>query len=237
MTYEQEVIEFFEKSNIPLKKNVKFYFDNNLKEYHEIDIIIPGYLIEIKENFHFTYKSLRQIDKFYNLIPEDIKLCLICNNNDKVENCLKEEFPNIIVTNNPKDIKPCSINNIYYRHQNYLLNFKDDGYNNIFVNSNTANLYHILNGKQLDSNINVIESYPNYNDFYMIYKNKIPSSNYIYIISEDSIDKSRLFYHFYNKVNLSKVKFSKPMIHNDKYTNKCIHGIFFHKYPCKICME
>ena len=58
MNFEKKVITYFERKGVPLKNNVKFYFDKDIKKAHEIDIIIPGYLIEIKNNFHFSNKSM-----------------------------------------------------------------------------------------------------------------------------------------------------------------------------------
>ena len=239
MDYERRIISYFEHNNVPLKKNVKFFFDNNPKLKHEIDLVIPGYLIEIKKNFHFTNKSMRQIDKFYNLIPHGIKLCLICTNSNEVEQELMKEFPNIIVTNNPSHIKPITIHNNYYIHQNYLINLTYNN-KNIYINQFTYDHYQILSGKKLSDTITVIDSYPDYNDFYLITTNKLSSKKYQYIISKNNSNKDelmRLFYHFYVKKPITNTHYTKPLHHNSKYTSKCNHGIYFHKYPCKKCLH
>lgn len=230
MSFEEEVIQYFHNKQIPYKANVKFKFAN-CKRIHEIDVIVPGYLIEVKENFHLNNRSLKQLYKFDDMLPDRIGLVLICRNAEKIKEFFdtvkfKHEFQ---VVSLPSQV-PLKSYKHFYTHQNYLIedieNDKND-FSDIYLPRKLYLITRILKGIENDMDINVIdENKPDYGNFYLIHCSKINNNLLKYILTQS--EKNRLFFHFYiSRKLLPTPHLHRPLIHIKGLTITSEKGIFF----------
>jgi len=84
MDAEITVQQYLEKYEIPFKRNINIYNNHNNQLFAEFDFIIPGALIEVKNNKHKNKKIITQFKKYIDLVKnKDMKIYLIyANYND-----------------------------------------------------------------------------------------------------------------------------------------------------------
>lgn len=229
MSFEKEVIKYFEQNNIVHKSNVKFSFPKS-KVIHEIDVLLPYYLIEVKENYHES--NLLQLKKLDDILPKDYNLVLICRNaKSYIEYFKNIKFKNnFILLSSPDKLEIKKINK-YYTHHNYLLNDIERGirdFGRIYISKKNYDIFGVLTCNVL--NINISEKYPD--ECCEIHLNKINNNLLKYIL--DGEGERRLFFEFYVKRNyISTPKYKKPLYHLEGLTKICCHGIYFN---CKKCL-